>query len=120
MQILARTLHIAHGCPPRQYAVTFRQGGERRVSIVCGGVRREYEFRGRGYRPGSLAQLERVIELFDAAVPDPSVERINDELRAASSTSRTHAGRQPAAAAAARSRPAPSPGDRQLPAADRT
>jgi hypothetical protein len=113
MQILARTLHVAHGCPPRQYAVTFRQGAERRVSIVCGGVRREYAFSGHGYRPGSKAHLERLIALFDAAVPDPSVERINDELRAASEKRPTLR----AAPAAARSRPPPA--DRQLPASDR-
>lgn len=114
MQILARTLHIAHGCPPRQYAVTFRQGGERRVSIVCGGVRREYVFSGRGYKPGSKAHLERLIELFDAAVADPAVERINDELRAAGMP--RHAGRPPAVARSVRPQET---SDRQLPVSDR-
>lgn len=111
MQILARTYHLAHGCPPRQYSVTFRHG-ERRASVASGGVRREYEFAGRGYKPGSKAHIEQLLELFDAGVADPAVERINDELRAAGER------RPPARAmpAAARSRPAH---DRQLPASDR-
>jgi hypothetical protein len=113
MQILARTLHIAHGCPPRQYVVTFRQGGERQATVVCGGVRREYAFSGRGYKPGSKAHIEQLLALFDAGVADPAVERINDELRAVGER------RAPARAmpAAARSRP---PSDRQLPASDRS
>jgi hypothetical protein len=113
VQIEARTYHVTHGCPPRHYAVTFTHGGDRRASVARGGVSREYSFTGHGYKPGSKAHIEHLISLFDAAIAEPAVERINDELRAAGE-------KRPAARsipAAARIRPPPV--DRQLPASDR-
>jgi len=106
MQVLARSYTVAHGCPPRQYVVTFRVG-EPRVTVQCGGVRREYEFHGKGYKPGAHAHLAMVIDRFDATTDEPSVERVNEQLFAAS--------RQPAA-----TKHHHQPDDHQLPVGDRS
>jgi hypothetical protein len=111
VQVLARSYTVAHGCPPRQYTVTFRVG-EPRVSVQSGGVRREYEFHGKGYKPGAHAHVAMLIDRFDAATDQPSVERVNEELLAVSRQPAKSRSQEPGI----RSH---QPDDHQLPVGDR-
>lgn len=63
MQILARTYHVAHGVPPRRFAVTFEIRGTGRVRVESEGRTWLLKLAGESaYRPGSRCHIEAAIE----------------------------------------------------------
>lgn len=82
MQTLAITRTVAYGCPPRQFAVTFRVGDERLVEVASEGRRELFRWNLRGvrYRPDSVKVLEVLIGEFLRREQQPGIDEANAEL----------------------------------------
>lgn len=117
MQTISITRQVVHGCPPRQFAVTFQVGDDRQVSVESGGRRRTLRWNGaKGYRPGSARHTEIAIEKFlelEASAQETTGDPANQTLDSVNELLAI-AARDPQ-----RPRLAPHMSDRQLPVADR-
>lgn len=112
MQTLAITRHVAYGCPPEPFTVTFTVGaGEHLVTVRGRGQVQQLRWSNKGYRPGSAKLTEKAVDHFLRRLGEieagggPDVEAANVEL--ASVARSPHINHRPC------------PADRQLPSGDR-